>query len=118
MLASILVEVDTQILILISSLLIPLLHGVIVKSNADDRSKVALTLALTGISGLVAAVINDGGTFTTDLLVAWGTTFVVTITTHYGLYKPLAVTGSDGVIQRLTKGQGLALAVEEDSAPA
>ena len=112
MIASILAEVDTQILILVSSLLIPLLHGAIVKSNADDRSKVALTLAMTGIAGLVAALIEEDGTFTTDLLVTWGTTFVVTITTHYGLYKPLAITGSDGTVQRLTGGRGLALGVD------
>lgn len=108
MIASVLVEIDTQILVLISSLLIPVVHGVITKAAASDASKVFMTLVLTGVAGLVNTVLNDEGVITADLLVTWGTTFVTTITTHYGLYKPLNVTSSTGRLQAATGGRGVA----------
>lgn len=108
MVASVLITVDTQILIMVSTLIIPIIHGIIGKSTASDKSKALLTVILTGIAGLISAVIADEGAFTENLLLTWGATFVTTIATYYGLYKPFNLANSEGELQKLTKGRGVA----------
>jgi hypothetical protein len=114
---SILLSVDVQILIMVASLVIPILHGLVIKASASDASKVALTLVLSAVAGLVATGIEDSGNFTKDALLAWGATFVVTISTHYGLFKPLDVSTDDGLLQKITGGRGIGVTAKADPQP-
>ena len=104
-------SIDLQVLILVSSILIPVIHGAVTNRFAPDWFKVAATLVLTGLASLLSMVIENQGILSREILITWGEVFIKTIAIHYGLFKPLSVTGSTGLIQRVTKGRGVGIGV-------
>lgn len=95
---------------LVNLLGIPVLHGLLVKAQASARLKVAATFALTALSTLVSyVVVRPDGTavLSSSSLTMWAVSLAVTITGHYGIYKPLGVTGSTPTTTALQPTRGI-----------
>jgi hypothetical protein len=97
------VSQTTQLLSLLGGVLIPLLVGVLTKSAAPSGVKAILNAALSGLAAAVAQVVPEHFVWQ-PFLIAWATTWVVSIATHYGLYKP---TGVSQAVQTSTGTFGL-----------
>ncbi len=103
--------IDLNWLTLLSGTLLPMLVGLVTAQVANSGVKAVILAALSAVAGLTVELISVGG----DVAVYdWNsglanavTTFLVAVGLHYGLLKPLQVTGRDGVIQRnVTAGIG------------
>lgn len=86
-------QFDVQILTVISGVLIPLIVGLIAKEVTSSSVKAILNALLSAIAGGIAAAIDAGGAIE-DWRV-WlfhiALTWVVSIATYYGLWKPTGV---------------------------
>lgn len=101
-------NVDPQVLSYILGIAFPILVGVITKAAAAPWVK-ALTLSvLSTIGGFLSQAITENGHLDGKrVFVSAVTVFVVGVATHFGLWKPAAVTGSTGVVQVKTANFGL-----------
>lgn len=98
-------NVDTQILMVISGTVIPLLVAILAKQNASSGVKAVLNAGLSALSGVVGTAITNGGHIELKkAILAIFVVWVTSIATHFGLYKP--VGASDGVASA-TSGFGL-----------
>lgn len=81
---------------------LPMLVALVTKQTASGALKAILLAALSAVSGLVQAWIAVGSGQPFDLGAA-GTTalisFVWAVVAHYGILKPVSLTGSTGAIQ-------------------
>lgn len=84
---------DAQTIILIAGVVIPILVGVLAKAGAPSGLKAILNAALTAAAGVLAQVIPGAFHWRTFFL-AWAATWVVSVATHFGFYKPVGVTGA------------------------
>lgn len=101
------VQLDITWLSLLATVILPQIVALATARLAHSGLKAGvlavLTLATTAANELLA---NDGtGTFDTSswLATALGV-FLGAVGMHYGLLKPINVTGADGVIQRSVTG--------------
>lgn len=86
------VHLDIGILTFIVATLIPILTALITKVNASSTVKAVTTLTLTVIAAAVQLAIEANGvvnlrSFLGNLAVTW----LIAITTYYGLLKPTTV---------------------------
>ena len=93
----------------VSSLLgviIPIVVGVITKSSASPGLKAVANIVLSGVAAVVTQNLVEGGgaVLSQDTLVLAALTWVVSIATYFGLYKPAGVTDK---VQTKTAGFGL-----------
>lgn len=68
---------------------LPLLIGLLTKSTLSEKGKAVTMLVLTGVAALANQVDANAGILTVEMLGAWGLSVVVTISTYYGVWKPL-----------------------------
>lgn len=85
-------ELDVQTLNMLAGLVIPLLVGVVTKKLADSWVKAVTNFALSALSGgLAVAIAADGMVHLRDWIVAMVSTWIVSIATYYGFWKPTGV---------------------------
>jgi hypothetical protein len=102
---------DLQLLLTVNmlvSVLIPLLLQAIAHSTASEQYKTLLNLFITAAVGVATPFLTGdvswGSVSWTVLLLSFGQVFVTSILSHYGLWKPLGVTGSTGSISTAIPG--------------
>lgn len=83
---------------------IPFLTALITKWNAHAGVKAVVTLLLAGLTGVLSEAAAPGGYDWAHggLYAVEG--FAVAVAAHFGLWKPAAVTGSQGAIARTVPG--------------
>ena len=92
-----------QVLSVVASVLLPIAVALVTARVADGAVKALVLLGLAAVTGLLTAwltAINAGQPF--DLLQAGFDTlvaFVIATAAHFGLWRPVNVTGSTGVVQ-------------------
>lgn len=94
---------DISLLATLAGVIVPLLVGLVTKLDAPGGLKAFLNAGLSAAGGLVATVV-PGAFQWHPFLAAWATTWVVSIATHYGLWKP---TGISEAVQSSTAGVGI-----------
>lgn len=87
--------------------LLPVIVQLLTKASPTNTGvKAVVLVVLAVISSLVMPVVQNGGSITVDAKFA-GTlvvTLLVAIGTHFGVTKPLGITGSKGLIARKVPG--------------
>ena len=86
----------------------PMVVALVTKQQAAQGVKALLLLFLSAVTGTLTQIQADGGTFAwKTALVGTTIAFLTSVGVHFGLLKPLVITGSDGVIQSsIPKGLG------------
>lgn len=98
------ITLDPRVLFLVASAL-PAVTAVVTKRFAGGHVKALTLLALSILTGIVAGWQANGATFVPGD-VAWTAlaTFLTSALLHFGVLKPVGVTGSDGLIARKLPG--------------
>lgn len=96
------VTLDTYWLTVAISIVLPAVVALITKQAASGAVKSLTLLALSIVTAALVQIQQAGGTFDwqvtlRDTIVS----FVVAVAVHYGLLKPVSITGSEGSIQRV-----------------
>lgn len=91
-----------QTIVVLAGFMIPLLVGVLSKLEAPAALKAILNFGLSALSGLLGTLTQDF--VLADFLLAWGTTWAISVASYYGLWKP---TGTAEVVQVKTASVGL-----------
>jgi hypothetical protein len=97
---------DTQLISMLSGVVIPILVAVVTKMSAGSHVKAIANAFLCAVSGALATVIPgawDWASFGIAALSTWA----VSVASHYGLWKP---TGASGTVQTATAGVGIGTA--------
>jgi uncharacterized membrane protein len=99
------VEVDVNWLNIAGSVVLPILTGLVTKRLASSGLKALVLVILSVISGLIQQLVLADGRFETeDFLTSAFVQFLMAVGIHYGLTKPLGVTGTNGVVQQSVPG--------------
>lgn len=82
---------------LLSSLVLPLLVGVVTKDVASRGLKATALLFLSAVNGVVSSAIANAGILTKETVVAAVISFVIATGSYYGFLEPkgIAATVSD-----------------------
>ena len=84
---------------------VPLLVGVLAKTNASSTIKALLNFGLSAIAGAVATAVQAGnGVNVGDFIVGIGTTWFLSIISYYGMWRP---TGASETVQSATANIGI-----------
>ena len=83
-----------QLTILVS-VFIPLVVGIITKSAASPQVKTIANIIVTAAVSLIANAMNDVGeaVFSSEMLTNCVLGLVISISTYYGVYKPVEIPG-------------------------
>jgi hypothetical protein len=94
--ADALFSIDATIVAILLGVIIPILNGIVTKITTSAGVKAVLTLALATVAGLVTTATTDGGDaiFSSALVLNTALTFITSVATYAGLWKPLEVTSS------------------------
>ncbi len=95
---------DVTQLVYWSGLIVPLLVGFVTKLRAGSGVKAMLNLVLSAVIALVAQAVTDEGVFTTESAYAVFATWVVSMASYHGFWRP---TGIAGAIAVATRGFGV-----------
>lgn len=98
--------VDVSTLNLLVGAVIPLLVGLVTKEVTSSGIKGLLNALLSAAAGVLTVMIDNGGALgpVQEIITAGVNTFIVSITTYYGVYKP---TGASQKVQSKTKDFGV-----------
>lgn len=102
------ITLDVTYLNLILAVALPAIVALVTRRLASPGVKALVLALLTILAGVIQQVINNNGTFSVKETV--GTIlvqFVSAVALHYGLLKPIGVTGTNGALQRATAGVGI-----------
>jgi hypothetical protein len=91
-----------QLLGLFVSVILPAIVALVTNRFATSQVKSLTLLALAALTGFLTELFNalDHGTGY-DVragIFSWAASFVVAVVSHYGLLKPTAVTGTNGLL--------------------
>lgn len=95
---------DMGVIALLTGVIIPLLVGLLTKLNASSTIKSILNFGLSALAGGLATVTSDAGFEWKPFLVNFAFTWVISIATYYGLWRP---TGVAPAVQEATPEFGL-----------
>jgi hypothetical protein len=99
------VTLSTVYVALVVGTALPNLTALITARMATSAYKTIVLAAMSVVAGAGQQVLNAHGTFVPKTLALWAAgTFMVSVVTHYGLLKPLGVTGSAGTLARTLPG--------------
>ena len=91
-----------QLLTLLVSVVLPILVALATQRLASSGLKSIVLAALAAIVGILSELLDalvHGTTYDVGAaIVAWLTSFIVAVAVHYGLLKPVGVTGSGGLV--------------------
>ena len=85
---------DAQTIVLIAGVAVPILVGLLAKASAPSGLKAILNAALTAAGAVLAQTIPAGAFHWHAFFVAWAATWVVSVASHFGFYKPVGVSGA------------------------
>ena len=99
------IQLNPVALALVSSTGVPLLTGIITKTSASSGAKAVINLLLSAVLGAVATVVAAKGALVwQEFALSIGVAWVVSVSTHYGFWKPTGVTAA---VQANTAGLGV-----------
>lgn len=84
---------DVSTLTLIASVFIPLLVGLSTKFFAKSQLKAAVNLLFSALSAGITTLIAGGGVLTREALRAFIVTYIISVATYYGFWKPSTISG-------------------------
>lgn len=86
--------------------LLPIVVALVTKANAPPAVKATVLIVLALITALVADAIRTGSSIAINglFLGRFAIALAVSIASHFGLLKPLGVTGSKGAVARKVPG--------------
>lgn len=84
---------DLTLYTLLAGVIVPLLVGLVTKLNASSVVKAILNLGLTAAATLLA-VANETDFEWKVFVTNWAVTWVVSVATYYGFYKPSGVSAA------------------------
>lgn len=108
-------EFDVNTLTLVVGTLIPLLVGLVTKEVANSGLKGVLNALLSAVAGALTVLVDNGGVLGPwqELANAGFATFITSIATYYGVWKPTGVATS---VQRKTARVGVGGTVQTKTA--
>jgi len=83
---------------------LPLLVQLLAKAKAPASVKSLISLLLSGAAGVLTPLLTLDSIHWIPVGISIGQIFVVTIASHFGLLKPLNLTGSNGAIANAVPG--------------
>lgn len=96
------------VLNMVLSMVLPLVHSWVTNISAPERIKVLITALMAAVTGFITPFIAGTQSWTNFdwqlAVISIGSMFFGSVLSHYGLWKPLSVTGSDGAIQAIAPG--------------
>lgn len=99
------VTLSTVYVGLLVATVLPNLTALVTAKMATGRYKTAVLGGLSVIAGAAQQVMNAHGTFVPKTLLLWSAgTFMASVVAHYGLLKPVGLTGSSGTLARTLPG--------------
>ena len=103
------VSVDVATLSFVSGTIIPVLVALVTRQTASPGLKASINFLLSIVAGFLSAFVAeaqgeivsiDVASFVSAVAMAW----ITSVATHYGLLKPVGVTGTTGAIQTAIPG--------------
>lgn len=99
------VTLSTIYVALVVGTVLPNVTALATARLATGRYKSLVLAVLSVIAGAGQQLLNAHGTFVPKTLALWAAaTFMTSVVTHYGLLKPLGLTGSAGALARTLPG--------------
>lgn len=98
------VILDAQTISLLVGLVIPLLVGLLSKINASSGLKAVMNAFFSALAGALATVTTVDSASLREFVIAILSTWVVSVATYYGIWKP---TGVAGTVAVSTRGFGI-----------
>lgn len=93
-----------QVVSILIGTVIPILVALVTRSTARPGLKAVVNLALSALSGFGTEYINSANFVWQQALLTTVVTFVVSVATYYGLWKPTNVAGSSSSAARAITG--------------
>lgn len=108
---------------LVVSFVLPLVIQLVTNSSAPEPVKAVITLLISAIVGAITPFLTGVQTWPPSdwwaVILSAASVFLTSILAHYGLWKPVGVTGSDGSIaNKVPGGLGGGSAPVDDTPPA
>lgn len=96
---------DTYWLTIVIAVILPAIVALVTKQAASGTVK-ALTLSfLSLVTATLTQILNSGGSFDWQLTLRdFVVTYVIAVCVHFGLLKPMSLTGAEGRIQSTFTG--------------
>lgn len=99
------VTLSTVYVALAVGTVLPNLTALVTARMSTSRYKTLVLAVMSVAAGAGQQVLNAHGTFVPKTLGLWAAgTFMTSVVAHYGLLKPLGVTGSAGTLARTLPG--------------
>jgi hypothetical protein len=84
---------------------LPALVALVTKKLASSGLKAIVLAVLSAVSGILTSVAANGGDFDwKKALTSFIVSFVTASATHYGLLKPVGISGTNGVVANAVPG--------------
>ena len=93
-----------QVVSILIGTVIPILVALVTRSTARPGVKAVVNLALSALSGFGTEYINSTNFVWQQALLTTVVTFVVSVATYYGLWKPTNVAGRNSPTARAITG--------------
>jgi hypothetical protein len=93
-----------QVVSILIGTLIPILVALVTRSTAPAGVKAVVNLALSAVTAFLTEYINSTNFVWQQALLTTVMTFVVSVATYYGLWKPTNVAGSGSAAARAVTG--------------
>lgn len=87
-----------------TALLVPLIVGLVTKSAASSKVKSVVMIVISAVNALAYQVDAGGGILTRETAGAWLLSLVISISTYYGVWKPIDVSGA---VQNIAPDKGI-----------
>lgn len=87
-----------QVLNLFVAFIIPILVALVTKRYADSAVKTLVLLVLAALLAVGTTVLDDGSFVLFDLIMLFAQNVLVAVVAHYGILKPVRVTGKEGAV--------------------
>lgn len=98
-------HLDVTYVSFLVSVILPMLTALITKRYAKGWVKTVCLIVLSIIAGFAEQIISNGGVFVFDRAgIYMILTFLVAALVHFGILKPINLTGENGIIARSVPG--------------
>lgn len=91
----------------IGGTLVPIVVGVLTKIHLHPGVKAVINLILATVVGLIGTAQVTDGVLSKEAIFTAGIALVTSMATHFGVWKPMEITGSSGIVQQATANFGL-----------
>ena len=99
------VTLDAYWLNVVVGTLLPIVVALVTNKFASSQVKSLTLLALTVVGGALTSIQASGGSFELKPAITGAIlSYVVSVATYYGLWKPTQVAGSDGKVATAVPG--------------